>query len=137
MKEMDFSQRLKKAMVEQNITQADLSTMTGIGRSGISQYCSGKNMPGIKALTAIADALKVSEAWLTGDMEETEAATLKVINLPVEMAAKLMGVGKQFIRVGLQAERFPFGYAVNITGDRFTYYISPKKFTEYTGIPVE
>lgn len=131
-----LAQRMKKAMVDQSITQAELSTITGIGRSGISQYLSGKNKPGQKALTSIADALNVSEAWLTGDMEETEAATSNKINLPVAVAAKLMGVGKQFIRVGLQDERLPFGYAVKISGNRFTYYISPKKFTEYTGMAV-
>jgi transcriptional regulator with XRE-family HTH domain len=131
---MSFSQRVKKAMDEQNITQADLSSMTGIGRSGISQYLSGKNKPGQKALTIIANALNVSEEWL---IESDEAATSKIINVPIDRAAKLMGVGKQFIRVGLQNGIFPFGYAVKISGKRFSYYISPKKFSEYTGIPVK
>ncbi len=121
-------------MDEQNITQADLSSMTGIGRSGISQYLSGKNKPGQKALTIIANALNVSEEWL---IESDEAATSKIINVPIDRAAKLMGVGKQFIRVGLQNGIFPFGYAVKISGKRFSYYISPKKFSEYTGIPVK
>ena len=133
---MSFSQRMKKAMDEQNITQADLSSMTGIGRSGISQYLSGKNTPKSKTITLIADALKVSEDWLSGQIEEVETGTSNVINLPIEKAAKLMGVGKQFIRVGLQDGIFPFGYAVKISGNRFTYYISPKKFTEYTGLAV-
>lgn len=62
-----------------------------------------------------------------------EAVTSK---LSVETTAKLMGVSKQFIRVGLQQKIFPFGYAVRISGNRFTYYISPKKFTEYTGTEV-
>lgn len=133
---MNFSQRLKKVMTERNITQAELSAMTGIGRSGISQYLSGKNRPGFKALTALAGALGVSEAWLTDDNEEAEAMDSGVFKIPVATAAKLMGVGKQFIRVGLQAGKLPFGYAVNISGKRFTYYISPEKFTEYTGIEV-
>ena len=75
---------------------------------------------------------------LTGQIEETadESVSGNTINLPVSEAAKLMGVGKQFIRKGLQDGKFPFGYAIKITGNRFTYYISPKKFTEYTGIEV-
>lgn len=133
---MSFSERMKKAMSDQGITQAELSTKTGIGRSGISQYLSGKNKPGQKALTVIAGALNVSEKWLNGDIEEVEAATSNVINVPVSIAAKLMGVGKQFIRVGLQCGKLPFGYAVKISGNRFSYYISPKKFSEYTGIAV-
>ena len=57
-------------------------------------------------------------------------------NLSIEQAAKLMGVGKQFIRVGLQRGLLPFGYAIRVSGKRYTYHISPKKFAEYTGINV-
>jgi len=42
---MSFSERLKQAMVERNMTQAELSALTGIGKSSISQYLSGKNEP--------------------------------------------------------------------------------------------
>lgn len=56
--------------------------------------------------------------------------------ITIEQAARLMGVSKQFLRVGLQSGRLPFGYAVRISSNRFTYYISPKKFTEYTGIEI-
>lgn len=42
---MSFSERLKQAMVERNMTQAELSALTGIGKSSISQYVSGKNEP--------------------------------------------------------------------------------------------
>ena len=58
------------------------------------------------------------------------------MNLSIEKAAKLMGVSKQFIRVGLRNNVFPFGYAVKISGNKYTYYISAKKFTEFTGIAV-
>jgi hypothetical protein len=55
--------------------------------------------------------------------------------LSVVDAAKLMGVTQQFIRMGLQQEKLPFGWAVKNSG-RWSYYISPEKFTEYTGIKV-
>ena len=45
-----------------------------------------------------------------------------------------MGVSPQFIRVALQQKELPFGAAVKVGKERYTYYISPKKFTEYTGI---
>lgn len=128
---MSFSQQMKKAMTDQNITQADLSNITGISRSGISQYLSAKNTPKANTLALIADALKVSEEWLAA---EDEVNTGSIINMPIEQAAKLMGVGRQFIRVGLQDKTLPFGYAVNISGKRFSYYISPRKFSDYTGI---
>ena len=58
-------------------------------------------------------------------------------NLTIEEASKLMGVSRQFIRVGLQKGILPFGYAVQITKGRFTYFISRQKFYECTGIKGE
>ena len=58
-------------------------------------------------------------------------------NMTVEEASKLMGVGRQFVRVGLQQGIFPFGYAVQISKGRFTYFISRQKFLEHTGIKGE
>ena len=57
-----FARRMKQAMIDQGIAQSVLSDMTGIGRSSISQYLSGKNKPGQKHLSAIAEALNVAEA---------------------------------------------------------------------------
>lgn len=55
-------------------------------------------------------------------------------NLTVEEASELMGVSRQFVRVGLQKGILPFGYAVQISRERYTYFISKQKFEEYTGI---
>lgn len=59
---------------------------------------------------------------------------MKDNNLTVEEAADLMGVSRQFIRVGLQKGVLPFGYAVQVSSKRYTYFISRQKFKEYTGI---
>ena len=53
--------------------------------------------------------------------------------ISIESAAGIMGKSKQFIRVGLQKGLLPFGTAVKMSST-YTYYISPKKFFEYTGI---
>lgn len=58
-------------------------------------------------------------------------------NMTTEEASKLMGVSRQFIRVGLQQGILPFGYAVQITTKRWTYFISRQKFLEHTGIKGE
>ena len=57
-------------------------------------------------------------------------------NLPVAEAARLMNKNPQFVRVGLQRGILPFGYAVQ-TSSKWTYFISPLKFTETTGIKLE
>ena len=54
--------------------------------------------------------------------------------LTIEEAANLMGVSRQFIRVGLQRGIFTWGYAVQISKNRYTYFISRQKFSEATGI---
>ena len=57
-------------------------------------------------------------------------------DITVAEAAKLMGVSQQFVRVGLQKGILPFGYAVQISKNRYTYFISRQKFSEHTGINV-
>ena len=54
--------------------------------------------------------------------------------LTVHEAAALMDVSPQFVRVGLQRGIFPWGYALQLTGKRFAYFISRQKFEEATGI---
>lgn len=56
--------------------------------------------------------------------------------LSVEKTAELMGVSQQFVRIGLQKGVFPWGYAVKMSS-QWTYFISPQKFTEHTGIKVK
>lgn len=60
---------------------------------------------------------------------------MKENRISVVNAAKLMGVSDQFVRIGLQKGVLPFGYAVK--RGRWTYYISPVLFSQYTGIPIE
>lgn len=53
-------------------------------------------------------------------------------NVPTKIAAKLLNVSEQFIRIGLQKNRLPFGTAVQITENgKWTYQISPGLLEEY------
>jgi len=126
---MSFANNLKKIMVERNISQTELSAMTGIGKSGISQYLSGKYEPKQKAIEKIAEVLECSVEALTSD-DNSLPETKGLKNVSVAMAAKLLGKSKQFIRVGLQQGTLPFGVAVK-TSNRFSYHISPKKLNDY------
>lgn len=113
-------------MNEKGISQAELSRLTGLQRSSISQYLSGRNTPRQKALDAIAGALGVTAADLSSGEKK----------ITVKTAAELMGVSEQFVRVAMQQKQLPIGTAVKLTGSKYTYYISPKLFTEYTGIKI-
>lgn len=61
-----FSKRLKEAMEIRGLKQVDLVEKTGIGKSAINHYVSGKYEAKQKALYLLAQALNVDEAWLMG-----------------------------------------------------------------------
>ena len=58
--------RIKEAMHLRNKTQAELCEITGIPKSAMSQYVSGKFAPKQTRIYLLAKALNVSEAWLMG-----------------------------------------------------------------------
>lgn len=130
-----FSVKLKTAMDEKQINQSDLSTLTGMSKASISQYLSGKNEPSKKNIAKIAEALKVTEAWLMGVDDEDQPVqqpVQPVKKLSVEEVARIMGKSDKFVRLGLQQGIFPFGSAVKVS-TKWSYYISPQKFNEYVG----
>jgi len=53
--------------------------------------------------------------------------------LTVKKVAVIMKESEQFIRIGLQRSILPFGFATQMSGKRFKYYINPKDFYEYIG----
>ena len=57
--------------------------------------------------------------------------------MTVQEAAELMKKSPTFVRIGLQRNILPFGYAVKTGKERFSYFISREKFTEATGIKFE
>ena len=52
--------------------------------------------------------------------------------MKVSEAAQLLNKSEQFVRMGLQLERLPFGTAVK-TSSKWSYHISDKLFYEYIG----
>ncbi len=61
-----FKDRLTAALAVRNISKAELSRRTGIGRNSISDYTSGKYEAKQDYVFLIAKALDVSESWLMG-----------------------------------------------------------------------
>lgn len=68
-------------------------------------------------------------------MSGQQAITFDGANIPVTEAARIMKKDAMFIRIGLRNGSLPFGCALktNEQNEQFDYYISPKKFYEYTG----
>lgn len=61
-----FKDRLNKVMDIKGIKAVDLCEKTGIPKSAMSYYMSGKSEPKSDRLYILAKALDVEEAWLLG-----------------------------------------------------------------------
>jgi len=133
---MSFARNLKIVMEEQNLNQTDLHSLTGIGKSSISQYLSGVNMPHSKRIAQIAAALGVTATRLTVNMR-VPADDLPVAvchqKISIEEAARRLGKSQQFVRVALQNGAAPFGFATKVSGNAYDYHISPKLLADYIG----
>ena len=75
MEKVTTAQRLKSLLESRNLKQVDIVNAAQpfckafnqkLGRNDISQYVSGKVVPGQDKLSLIALALNVSEVWLMG-----------------------------------------------------------------------
>ena len=53
------------------------------------------------------------------------------VKMSVREVAERMDASQQFIRIGLQQGKFPWGYAVRMSKNRFTYYINKEKFMSH------
>jgi len=132
---MRFNEKLRYLMKETNVTQAQLCRMTGIGKASMSQYLSGRCEPQKDRQRDIAKALGIQEDYFESFLPPSQIEIQKgCMNLPVNIAAKLMGKSPQWVAKGLQDGVFPWGYAVHLK--EWSYFISSVKFEEYTGIKV-
>lgn len=129
-----IAQKLKALMNERGMTQTELSLKTGIPKSGISQYLSGVHKPGMKALSALAKALDVTEEDLD-DERKIKYSVTGIRNVPVKVAAEIMGKSQQYVRESLIKGTLPIGNA-NKVKSKYSFYISPKLLFEMTGVDV-
>ena len=121
-----FAENLRTVMMNKGMSQQELAARIGKGKSSVSQYLSGKNIPKKDVQERIAEVLECSlEVLNHGQVELGE-----VKNVSVAECAKIIGKSEQFVRVALQTGVAPFGFAVK-NKSRFDYHISPKKLKEY------
>lgn len=129
---MSFAKQLKKLMVENEITQSELAAAIGKGKSSVSQYVSGKNIPKEDVQEKIAEVLGCTVEYLNSEPDEDYSSKHPGANVSVRECARRLGKSEQFIRSALQAGTAPFGFAVK-NSSVYTYHISPKKLDEYIG----
>nr|WP_308742071.1 helix-turn-helix transcriptional regulator [uncultured Anaerocolumna sp.] len=125
-----FADRLKQAMDERQMSQAELAALIGKGKSSVSQYISGKNVPKVDVQQKIAEVLDCTVEYLNSEVPKNDRTNIK--NIRVEDAAKILGKSEDFVRTALQMGTAPFGFAAK-RKTRWSYHISPKKLAEYVG----
>lgn len=131
-----IAKRLKYAMDMAGLKQSGLAQKIGAPRSAVSQYLSGHMEPGTARMQALADATGVTVGFLDGSeplVVTKQTAPVVVKNISTAAAARCMGKSEKFVRVGLQRGLLPFGNAVPVTANRYSYYISPFQFRDYVG----
>ncbi len=140
---MKFSEKLRKAMKELNLTQAQMVGLIGKSKASISQYLSDKQVPSEAKQREIAVALGLEEDYFFElDDRMVVLPPLEVRNgiiprLSVMDAAQMMGINHQTVRKGLQQGVFPWGYGIHTSEHKWVYFINARRFAEIEGINVE
>lgn len=75
----NFKLRLQEYMDEHGYTQTDVANATGIPKSTLSKYLSGKQDPKTSKIEAVAKAYNLDYAWLLGYDVPQERADIDFI----------------------------------------------------------
>ena len=89
--ENEFQYRLLKILNERGISGSDLSRMSGVGRSDISNYLNGKYLPKQDKIYMLATALGVDPGWLMTGEEPTKPP--EELELPQTSEARILAAG--------------------------------------------
>lgn len=120
-----FANRLNKAISLRNIKPIELAEKTGIDKSKISSYMSGRYKAKQDGVYLLAQALNVSEVWLMGydvPMESIPIKNIEKIKIPVlgtvkagyDYLAQENIIGYESIDNVTDPENY---YALQVTGD--------------------
>ncbi len=123
---MTFAEKLKEVMKEQNLSQSDLSRLTGIGRSSISQYLSGRNIPTLQRQEDIAIALNLSADYFIAENVATDEiiAKARIKRLTLTQAARIMGVSKEKLGDLIEEGAYSWGRKIPSKGKKRNFLIN-------------
>lgn len=135
---MKFSEKLKQAMQQLSINQAQVVGMTGKSKGSISMYLNDKTVPSEQVQSDIAVSLGLAPDYFEQDENPVIFKPSKcedgIQTLTVHEVAKLMHKHTNTIALGLQQGVFPWGYAIHTSEHRWSYFINAKRFAEIEGV---
>ena len=130
-----FSERLKYAMTQANLTQRQLAQATGASPAAVSQYLSGKNTPNADRMKVLADATGVSVNFLMGFENAPDQVAVKGLSdvkITYVKACRCLQKSEDSVRK-LMVAGCEFGRALPGTGGKLNYIFFPGKFREFVG----
>lgn len=118
-----IAERMQSALAQSGMSQAQLSAITGIGKSSISTYLSGEYEPKHKNISKIAKALDVDERWLLGEVPDPN--TTSGIGDRIRLAREHIGLTQEELgtRCGTTKQtiyKYESGIVTNIPHDRLS-----------------
>ena len=131
---MKFSEQMKKAMQQLNITQAQVVTMTGCSKGAISMYLNDKCEPGDQKKRGIAVSLGLAADFFNQDEPDVERVIVYpsdksgIHRITLEELTKLLGVNKETAsRIAVNRD-LPGLYGCKASGRKFIYIINEAVF---------
>jgi len=133
-KSMKFSDQLKKAMQQMNITQTQVVTLTGCSKGAISMYLNDKCEPGEQKKRGIAVSLGLASDFFDQDDPDVTKAVVTpsdktgIHRITLNDLTKLLGVDKDTASKIAVNRDIPGLYGCKGTGDKFVYIINEAVF---------
>lgn len=78
----NFQERIKEALEIRNLKPSQLSDLSNINKSTISQYLKGIYKPKYSRIKLFAEILNVDEVWLTGYDVPYEKTSINILSNP-------------------------------------------------------
>lgn len=114
----DFADVLSELLDINEFSVTDLSTLSGISERVIENYLNGKILPTEETKSVFFNILGKPNEVLENE------------RISIEEVAKILNVGQQAIRIGLQRGIYTFGEAIK-NGSKYMYVIPRRKFLAY------
>ena len=110
----ELKDRLREALADRGMKPIELAEQTGVPKSMVSYYLSGKSVPKADRVYKMAQALGVNEAWLLGyDVPKVRTSEQKKNDTMVGVVSKLRN-DPEFFEVVAQLAELPAGEYASI-----------------------
>ena len=130
---MKFSEKLKQAMQQLNLNQAQVVSLTGCSKGSISMYLNDKNAPSEQKQRGIAVALGLNADYFASDVPEAKATITPsdksgIHRITLKDLTKMLGVDKDTASQIAINRDLPGLYGCKGSGDKNIYIINEAVF---------